>query len=74
MVSSLLFPVYKLDRESTQPENMCDIVLEKAKACGGTVKRMGVWAEAAVWRGSMKEVFWDISQNAQENTCAGVSF
>ena len=48
MVSLLLFPVYKLDRESTQPENMCDIVLEKAKACGGTVKRMGVWAEAAV--------------------------
>ena len=42
MMSSLLFPVYKLDRESTQPENMCDIVLEKAKARGGTAKRMVV--------------------------------
>ena len=42
MVSSLLLPVYKLDRESTPPENMCDIILEKAKARAGTVKRMGV--------------------------------
>ena len=36
---SLLFPVYKLDRESIQPINMCDIILEKAKVRGGTINR-----------------------------------
>ena len=25
-----LFPAYKLNRENTQPENMCDIVFENA--------------------------------------------
>ena len=30
-MSSLLFPVYKLSRENTQPENMCAIVFEEAK-------------------------------------------
>ena len=35
-MSSLLFPVYKLSRENTLPENMCDIVFEKMKGGGGT--------------------------------------
>ena len=30
-LSSLLFQVYKLSRENTQPKNMCDIVFEKNK-------------------------------------------
>ena len=47
ILSSLLVPVYKLSRENSQPENMCGIVFEKAKGCGGTVKRMSVYAEAA---------------------------
>ena len=34
-----MFPVFKLSRENTQPENVCDIILEKAK---------GVYAEATV--------------------------
>ena len=35
MLSSLLFPVYKLNQENTQPENMCDMVFEKVKGRGG---------------------------------------
>ena len=40
ILSSILFPVYQLGGESTQSKNMCDIVLEKLKGCGGTVDRM----------------------------------
>ena len=47
-MGSLLFPVYKLRRENTQPENMYDIVFEKAKGCGGKLNRTSVYAEAAV--------------------------
>ena len=36
MLSSLLFSVYKLVQESTQPENMGDIVCDKAKDRGGS--------------------------------------
>ena len=43
MLSSLLLLVYKLSRENTQPENMCDIVFEK-------VNRTSFYAEAAVRR------------------------
>ena len=41
MLCSILLLAYKLGRESTQPKNMCGIILEKAKGCGGTVNRMG---------------------------------
>ena len=44
----LLFQVYKLSQENTQPENMCVIVFEKTKGRGGTVNRASVYAEAAV--------------------------
>ena len=40
ILSSLLSPFYKLGQESTRPENMFDIVLEKAECHGGTVSRM----------------------------------
>ena len=49
MLSSLLFPVFKLSRENTQPENMCDIIFEKTKS--------GVYAEATVLKGALKKVF-----------------
>ena len=39
MLSSLLFPVFKLSRENTQLENMCDIIFENVK---------GIYAEATV--------------------------
>ena len=48
--SSPLFPAYKLSRKNTQPENMCDIVFEKAKGRGGTVNRMSIYGKAAVRR------------------------
>ena len=47
-MSSFLFPVYKLSRENTQPENVCDIVIEKAKGRGGKVNRTSAYEEAAV--------------------------
>ena len=34
-----MFAVFKLTRENTQPENMCDIISEKAKDRGGTINR-----------------------------------
>ena len=43
-----LLPAYKLSRKKTQPENMCDVVFEKAKGCGVTVNRRRVYTEAAV--------------------------
>ena len=49
-MSVLLFHVYKLNQETTQPENICDIVFEKTKGCGGIVNRTSVYAEAAVER------------------------
>ena len=49
-MSSLLFPIYKLSRKNTQPENMCDIVFEKAKGRGKKENRASVYAEAAVRR------------------------
>ena len=50
ILSSLLFPAYKLSRKNTQPENVCDIGFEKVKDRGGTVNRMRVYGEAAVGR------------------------
>ena len=38
---------YKLNRENTHPEKMCDIVFEKAKGHGG---RSSFYVEAAVGR------------------------
>ena len=43
-------PIVKLSRENIQPENMRDIVFEKAKGCGGIVHRTNVYVEAAVRR------------------------
>ena len=43
-----MFQIYKLSRENTEPENMCDIVFEKINGCGGKVNRMSVYAEAPV--------------------------
>ena len=56
MSSSFLFQFYKLSRENTQPENMCDIVFEKAQGRAGKVNRTSVYGEAAVQKGSLKKV------------------
>ena len=50
MLSLLLFQIYKLSRENSQPENMCIIVFEKTKGRGGIVNRVSFHAEAAVQR------------------------
>ena len=41
-------PSLQMKSKNTQPENMCNIVFEKAKGCGRTVNRASVYAEAAV--------------------------
>ena len=41
------FPVYKLSRENTLAENMCDIVFEKVQDRAGKVNRTSVYAETA---------------------------
>ena len=46
-MGSDLLPVYKWSRENNQPENMCDIIFEKAKDRGGRVNRSIDYAEAA---------------------------
>ena len=48
ILSSLLLPVYKLSRENTQPENMCNNVFEKTKRRAEKVNRTSVYKEAAV--------------------------
>ena len=50
MLSSLLFAVFKLIRENTQLENMCDIVFKGTAGRGGAVNRAGIYAETAVRR------------------------
>lgn len=42
----LPFPVYKLNREGTQPEKMCVIVFEYVKGRGGTVNRARAYGKA----------------------------
>ena len=58
-MSSLLFPVFKLIRKNTQPQNMCDIIFEHI--------------EDVVQRCSVKKAFLEISQDSQENACTRVS-
>ena len=41
-MNSLLFPGYILSRGNTQSENMCDIVFEKVKGHGITVKKIAI--------------------------------
>ena len=65
-LSSLLFQVYKLSRENTQPKNMCDIVFEKNKRSW--------WGSKQQSKGFFKKVLWEISQNSQEKIYAGISF
>ena len=53
---------------------MCDIVFEKTKGRGGAVNRTSVYDKAAIRRVCLKKVLLEISQNSQENICAGISF
>ena len=45
-------PNFKLSqkKKKTQPENKCDIVFQKVKGRGRTVKRASVYVEAALRR------------------------
>ena len=56
-----MFPVQKLGQEGTELENMCDIVLEKAKSHGEIVNKMKRFSKK------------DGLRNSQENTCTGDS-
>ena len=56
-MSSLLFPAYKLNRQNTQPENVCDIIFEKAKCHESTVNRASVYVKSTVGRVPWKRCF-----------------
>ena len=58
-MSSLLFPVFKLSRENTQPKNMCDIIFENTK---------GIYAEATVQRSIVRTLR---SENEDGNVDVG---
>ena len=65
MLRSLLFPVYRLSRENTQPGNTCDIVFENVKGLAGTVKRTSDYAEAApegFYKKHVKRIFSKITR------------
>ena len=47
-IEIILLLSFQVSRENTQPENICDIVFEKAKSRGGTINRRSVYAESAV--------------------------
>ena len=59
-----LIPVYKLSRVNIEPENICDTVFEKAHGHAGKANRTSVYGEAAVQKGSLKKVLWEISENS----------
>ena len=50
------------------------MVFEKVKGCGRKVNKTNLYAEAVFKKGVLKKVLWKISQNSQENICAGISF
>ena len=52
------------NQENTQPENMCDIVFEKAKGRGGTVNRMSDYAQAAIRRVLLKRCYEKFRENS----------
>ena len=62
-----LFLAYEWSRKNTQPENMCDVVFEKAKGqeCLYRSRRR---------KRTFKRMLRKISQNSPENICAGRSF
>ena len=69
ILSLLLFPIYKLGRESTHPENMWHRFWQGERAWWDSKQN-----RVAVRMGSIKKVVWNISQNSQEIFRAGVSF
>ena len=66
------FPVYKLTRKNTQPENMCDIVFDKAKRSWWYSKQNECLCRSSRPKGSLNKMFWEISLNSQGNVCAGI--
>ena len=73
ILSSYLFPVYKLNWENSQPENMCNIVSEKAKGHGGILNKTSVLQKQPA-EGIFKKMLWEISQSSQENIFVRISF
>ena len=56
ILSLLLFQVYKLSPEITQPKNMCDIVFEKTQCRGKDSKKNECLCGSSRPKGSLKKV------------------
>ena len=77
ILSLLLFLVYKLSRENTQPVNICDIVFEKAQGCAGKVDKTSVYAEAALrrfFKNRFMRNFAEFAKKKKKKKSAGTSF
>ena len=72
-MSWLLFPVYKLSRENTQGENMWQRFWKGERSWCDSKQNVFLCRSSGS-RGSLKKVLWEISQNSQENICAGIFF
>ena len=70
-MSSLLLPVYKLSREDTQPENICNKVFEKVKRGAGKAE---VFMQKQPSERFFKKGVMRILQNSQKTIYAGISF
>ena len=58
---------YNTRKKGSARKNFGYLLLEKLKNCI-------LHTEVVAWRCSVKRVFLEISENSQENTCAGVFF
>ena len=69
-----MIQVYKLTRENTQLENMCDIFFEKAKGRGVTVNKTSVYAEAAIQRVLLKKSYEKFCRIHKKTSVPGCCF
>ena len=72
-----MFLVYKLSRENTQPENICDIVFEKAQGRAGKKDKTSVYAEAAlrrIFKNRFMRNFAEFAKKKKKKKSAGTSF
>ena len=66
-----LFPTYKLNRQILSQEICVTSFLKRS--CWDS-KQSQCLCRSSRPKGSLKKVLWEISQNSQENICAGISF
>ena len=72
-MSSLLFPAYKLSRKKYSARNYM-WRFWKGERLWYDSKQSKCLCRSSHPKGSLNKVFWEISQNSQENICTGIDF